>query len=149
MATGIAAAMNYLFAFVATKTYLDLEMTLSMPGVTLFYCIISVIGFIIMYQILPETEDRSLEDIEMHFSNNSLKLTDRNIPKSSPNTKMNINNNPKDCETNIDTEQNGKKSTTTISDMIIETNDNANHRNQNLITKNGCDNNGFTMDSDR
>lgn len=145
MATGIAAAANYLFAFVATKTYLDLEITLSMPGVTLLYCIISVIGFIIIYQILPETEGRSLEDIEMHFSNNSLKLTDRNIPKSS--SKMNENN-PKDCETNIDTEQIDKKAITSISDMI-ETNENANYRNQNHITKDGCDNKGFNMDSDR
>lgn len=34
-----------------------------------------------MYQILPETEDRSLEDIELHFSDNSKKLTDRKIAK--------------------------------------------------------------------
>lgn len=145
MATGIAAAVNYLLAFVATKTYLDLEMTLSMPGVTLFYCIISVIGFIIMYQILPETEGRSLEDIELHFSNNTLKLTDHNIPKSS--SKMNKNN-PKDCETNIDTDKKDKKAITSISDMI-ETNENANYRNQNNVKKDGCDNKAFTMDSDR
>lgn len=145
MATGITAALNYLLAFVATKSYLDLEMTLSMPGVTLFYCTISVIGFIVMYKILPETEGRSLEDIEMHFSNNSLKLTDRNIPISS--SKMNQNN-TKDCETNIDTEQMGKKSITTISKMI-ETNENVNYRNQNPVIKDGCENKGFTVDSDR
>lgn len=91
-----------------------------------------------MYEILPETEGRSLEDIEMHFSNNSLKLTDRNIPKSS--AKMNKINDPKDCETNIDIEQSGKKSIKPISDMI-QTNENA--------IKGGCDNKGFTMNSDR
>lgn len=31
--------------------------------------------------ILPETENRTLEDIEIHFSDNKLKLTDRKIPK--------------------------------------------------------------------
>lgn len=101
-----------------------------------------------MYRILPETEDRSLEDIEMHFSNNSLKLSDHNIPKSF--TKKKQNDNPKDCETNVDTtdQQIGKKSITTISDMI-ETNENANYHNQINITKDGCDNKGFTMDSNR
>lgn len=32
-----------------------------------------------MYFILPETEKRSLEDIEYHYSHNSLGLTDINI----------------------------------------------------------------------
>lgn len=35
-----------------------------------------------MYNILPETENRTLEDIELHFSDNSKKLTDRKIMKS-------------------------------------------------------------------
>lgn len=33
------------------------------------------------YYILPETENRSLEDIEIHFSDNQRKLTDINIRK--------------------------------------------------------------------
>lgn len=36
-----------------------------------------------MYNILPETESRSLEDIELHFSDDSKKLTDRQIRKMS------------------------------------------------------------------
>lgn len=32
-----------------------------------------------MYLTLPETEQRSLEDIELHFSDNALGLTDINI----------------------------------------------------------------------
>lgn len=32
-----------------------------------------------MYFILPETEERSLEDIEHHYSDNSLGLTDIKI----------------------------------------------------------------------
>lgn len=34
-----------------------------------------------MYKILPETENRTLEDIEMHFSDSSKKLTDWKIQK--------------------------------------------------------------------
>lgn len=39
-------------------------------------------SFIVMYIILPETEDRSLEDIELHFSDNSKRLTDIHISKN-------------------------------------------------------------------
>lgn len=36
-----------------------------------------------MYLILPETEGASLEDIELHFSDNNRKLTDRRIARRS------------------------------------------------------------------
>lgn len=34
-----------------------------------------------MFNILPETENRSLEDIERHYSDNSKPLCDWRIPK--------------------------------------------------------------------
>lgn len=40
-------------------------------------------SLIAMYFILPETEGRTLEDIDDHFSDNQLKLTDRYIVKRS------------------------------------------------------------------
>lgn len=83
IATGLTASLNYLISFIATKTYYNLETSLSMPGVALFNCIIVGIGFILMYNILPETENRSLEDIELHFADKSRKLTDRQIRKMS------------------------------------------------------------------
>lgn len=67
--------------FVSVRTFYSLETTLSMPGVALFNCIISAAGLILMYQILPETENRTLEEIEMHFADGTKKLTDRKIPK--------------------------------------------------------------------
>lgn len=78
-ATGLTAALNYILSFISTKTYYNLETTLSMPGVALFNCIIIACGLILMYKILPETENRTLEEIELHFADNSKKLTDRNI----------------------------------------------------------------------
>lgn len=39
-----------------------------------------------MYFILPETENRSLEDIEIHYSDNTKKITDINISMNSKNT---------------------------------------------------------------
>lgn len=38
---------------------------------------------IAMYFILPETEKRSLEDIEAHYANNTKKITDIHIAMSS------------------------------------------------------------------
>lgn len=81
IAIGTAAAMNFVFAFVSKKTYYNLEMALSMPGVSLLYCAISCVGLILMYFILPETEGRSLEDIELHFADNSKGITEWKIAR--------------------------------------------------------------------
>lgn len=45
--------------------------------------------FIVTYNILPETEGHTLEDIETHFSDNSCKLTNWRIAK--------LGNNSKNC----------------------------------------------------
>ncbi|XP_031629200.1 facilitated trehalose transporter Tret1-like [Contarinia nasturtii] len=79
--SGIAAAMHFIFGFISRRTYYDLETTLSLPGVSLLFACISFIGLILTYNILPETENRSLEDIELHFSDSSKGITDRKIIK--------------------------------------------------------------------
>lgn len=67
--------------FLQNFSYYDLETTLSLPGVTLFNCIVIAIGLIAAYKILPETEGRTLEDIELHFSDKKKKITNHKIPK--------------------------------------------------------------------
>lgn len=42
-----------------------------------------------MYFILPETEQRSLEDIESHYSDNKKGITDIYISKDTKTTKIN------------------------------------------------------------
>lgn len=81
LATAISVALNYALTFVATKTYYNLEVTFSLPGVTLLNCVFAILGFAVMYNILPETEGRSLADIEMHFSDKTKKITDHKIPR--------------------------------------------------------------------
>lgn len=44
------------------------------------YCLFRLI---LMYNILPETEGRTLEDIEIHFADNTRKLTDHYIVRNS------------------------------------------------------------------
>lgn len=46
-------------------------------------------SFVVLYQILPETEGRTLEDIELHFSDADRKLTDRFIVNNSSSNKEN------------------------------------------------------------
>lgn len=81
VATGLAVAVDYFLRFFAIKTYYDFETSLSMPGFALFNCFITGFGFILMYKILPKVENRSLEEIELHFSDNSKKITDWKIAR--------------------------------------------------------------------
>lgn len=52
------------------------------------YATVDVLGLIFIYFYLPETERRTLEDIELHFSDNNKKLSDRKIPKSTSNNSI-------------------------------------------------------------
>lgn len=81
LATALAGCLYYIFTFIATKLYYTVESTLSLPGITLFNCVCAVLGWILMYNIMPETEGRTLEDINIHFSDKSKKLTDHKMPK--------------------------------------------------------------------
>ncbi|XP_055542460.1 facilitated trehalose transporter Tret1-like [Wyeomyia smithii] len=83
LACGITAALNYVMTFVTTKTYFNLESAFSLPGVILFYGICGSIGALFVYFFLPETEKRTLEDIEIYFSDNKRKLTDIHIERFS------------------------------------------------------------------
>ncbi|XP_059619605.1 facilitated trehalose transporter Tret1-like [Phlebotomus argentipes] len=78
---GLVAALYYLFIFISTKTYLDLERGLGLDGANWLYGVVAILGFLFFYFFLPETENRSLEDIEIHFS--TQKLTNINIQSKS------------------------------------------------------------------
>lgn len=51
-----------------------------------------------MYKILPETTNRSLEDIELHFSDKTKKITDRKIPATKNVKKSNTTTNIDETE---------------------------------------------------
>lgn len=48
----------------------------------------SLFRAIVMYRILPETEGRTLEDIEMHFSDDTKGIRDIHIPKNAKSNKL-------------------------------------------------------------
>lgn len=69
-------------AFCTTKTYYNLETSLSLFGLIAIYAILDIAGLVYIYIFLPETERRTLEEIELHFSDNSKKLSDIKIRKN-------------------------------------------------------------------
>lgn len=79
MAGGIVAAFYYIMNFLSTKTYYNLETTFTLFGACLLYTILAIFGFIFMYVFLPETEGKTLEDIERHFSDKKIKITNHKI----------------------------------------------------------------------
>lgn len=78
-ATGLTAACSYIFVFTTTKTYLTLETSFALSGTFLFYGALGSIGFCLQYVFFPETEGRTLEEIEEYFSDTKRALTDRRI----------------------------------------------------------------------
>lgn len=122
VATGITGAVNYFGQFIALKTYLDLESSFSLPGVSIFYGVICVIGLIVAYLIMPETERRTLEDIEFHFSDNNRSLFDRRIRTGvvGKNIIMNGNDNDIDYERK-NLESNSDKSSPVTTNSIWTT----------------------------
>lgn len=81
VASGIAAATAYIEAFVFIKTYYFFHQTFSISGVFAFYGSITLFGTLCIVLFLPETEGRSLaqieSDIENHFNRISKKLRKR------------------------------------------------------------------------
>lgn len=136
IATGITAAGSYVMAFIASKTYYNLESFLSLPGVSMLYACIGVIGLIIGYFIIPETENRTLEDIELHFSDNTRKLTDRKIPKNAIGKDLKMPTVDSDNPNGF-----AEKSPSVVVNMIL--NDRRNDTNANA----GICNKAFTPDS--
>lgn len=66
-ASGISSGTGYLFGFMANKLFLSMLATMTMPGTFWFYSGVALVGAIILYFVLPETEGRSLLAIERHF----------------------------------------------------------------------------------
>lgn len=68
LASGITAAACYIFLFLASKTYLDIERGLLLHGAFWFYGCMSFVGFLFLYFRLVETEGKTLQEIENHFT---------------------------------------------------------------------------------
>ncbi|XP_076632356.1 facilitated trehalose transporter Tret1 isoform X1 [Colletes latitarsis] len=67
-ATGTAGSMGYIFNSVANKIFLYMVNGMSLAGTFFFYGLMNVAGGVLLYFILPETEGRTLKEIEDHYA---------------------------------------------------------------------------------
>lgn len=79
-ASGLSSGIGYIFAFLSNKVFLQMLTTLTLPGTFWFYSAVAIIGCLILYFVLPETENRKLIDIEAHFLGKR-SLSDKEITK--------------------------------------------------------------------
>lgn len=90
-ASGLSSGIGYIFGFLANKLFLRMVATMTLPGTFWFYSSIAIIGCIILYFTLPETEGKSLLEIEEYFSGKKL-MTDTNSNGCNTHTKDNDDN---------------------------------------------------------
>lgn len=61
---GLATASNWLFAFLTTKEFEDLELAIHSFGAFWLFAGISLLGVVFVFVYVPETKGKSLEEIE-------------------------------------------------------------------------------------
>lgn len=66
-AAGISSALGYLIGFLSNKLFLSTESALTLSGTFWFYSGVTAVGSVILYFALPETENKSLLEIEACF----------------------------------------------------------------------------------
>lgn len=68
MAAGIVSSFGYLCTFIVNKVFLYMVGGISLAGTFWFYSAAGLIGALVIYFTLPETEGRTLREIEEHFA---------------------------------------------------------------------------------
>lgn len=71
-ASGFASGIGYFFGFLTNKIFLGMISSLTLPGTFWFNSAVSLIGCAVLYFILPETEGKTLFEIEPFFAGKSL-----------------------------------------------------------------------------
>ncbi|KAJ0172282.1 hypothetical protein K1T71_012255 [Dendrolimus kikuchii] len=66
-AQGFAAAWNYVVTFIGSKTFINLETYVRLWGAFAVYAGFAFIGTIYLYFFLPETEGKTLHEIECYY----------------------------------------------------------------------------------
>ncbi|XP_050427896.1 facilitated trehalose transporter Tret1-like isoform X2 [Adelges cooleyi] len=71
VASGISAASFYVIAFFVSKTWLNLEHLIGLHGCLAVYGVLASFGIVFIYFCLPETENKTLAEIETYFNSKS------------------------------------------------------------------------------
>ncbi|CAG9768329.1 unnamed protein product [Ceutorhynchus assimilis] len=67
-AAGLSAAAGYYIAFLANKTFLSLINVVTLAGVFWINSCVALLGIVLMYFLLPETEGKHLLEITEHYA---------------------------------------------------------------------------------
>lgn len=68
--SGLTTCFNFICFFIVVKTFVELSAAIEISGVFIVYACIGLIGTIVLYIILPETKNRTLQEIEDGFTKN-------------------------------------------------------------------------------
>lgn len=66
-AAGLSSAIGYLVGFLSNKLFLSMVAAFTLNGTFWFYSAVAALGCIVMYFVLPETENKTLEEIQMFY----------------------------------------------------------------------------------
>ena len=65
--SSVAALANFVLSFVVTKTFVDIQRAVTPAGAFWFYGGFCFLGFLFAIFLLPETKDKTSEEIEAFF----------------------------------------------------------------------------------
>lgn len=83
-ASGIVSGLGYFFGFLTNKVFLAMVASMTLPGTFWFNSVVSLVGCLILYFTLPETEGKTLFEIEPYFTGKS-KPTEKIALEKTPN----------------------------------------------------------------
>jgi hypothetical protein len=66
--SGLTSCFNFIYFFIVVKTFVQLSAMMETFGVFMVYALIALFGTFVLYLILPETKNRTLQQIEDGFS---------------------------------------------------------------------------------
>ncbi|ETN59674.1 sugar transporter [Anopheles darlingi] len=90
--SGLAGGIAYIFGFIANKTFLTMLATFTLPGTFWIYSLITIVGAMILYKVLPETEGKSLQEIETYFLPSSKSMDTKTGALPLPGPKLSTSN---------------------------------------------------------
>lgn len=88
-ASGASGSAGYIFGFLANKSYFMIMDRIEASGTFTMYTIVSIGGALFLYYFLPETEGRTLLEIQEHFAGNRCLIGKQDTNSASDRNKEN------------------------------------------------------------
>ncbi|XP_069699243.1 facilitated trehalose transporter Tret1-2 homolog isoform X2 [Periplaneta americana] len=90
-ACGATTCFGYLFSFIIVKLYPEMKHWWGNHGVFTFYTFMSLVGTVFMYVYLPETQGRTLVQIEEHFRSGGKARSEKKTTEELPEVSVPVN----------------------------------------------------------